>query len=96
MCGASAVATLHYDYEARTAWLDSMSPDPVPGTWAVCAGHADTLRVPSGWRLIDQRPLAPVAAMSAMSAPAMSAPAVSIPSVPAARSELGYRPPLAV
>ncbi|MHB1445167.1 MAG: DUF3499 family protein [Acidimicrobiales bacterium] len=90
MCGASAAAMLHYDYAARTAWLDSLSTDPVPGTWVLCAGHADTLRVPSGWRLIDQRPLAPAGSA------AKSAPAMSIPSAPVARSELGYRPPLAV
>jgi len=95
MCGASAAATLYYDYEARTAWLDSMSPETVPGTWAVCARHADTLRVPSGWRLIDQRPPAPVGTGVGTGA-AMSARARSIPSVPMARSELGYRPPLAV
>ncbi|HVA42693.1 MAG TPA: DUF3499 family protein [Acidimicrobiales bacterium] len=76
MCGASAGATLHYDYQARTAWLDSLGADTVPGAWSVCAGHADTLRVPSGWRLIDQRPSAALA--------------------PLGRSELSYRPPLAV
>ncbi|HVA44092.1 MAG TPA: DUF3499 family protein [Acidimicrobiales bacterium] len=91
MCGTSAAATLYYDYEARTAWLDSMSPDPVPGTWAVCASHADTLRVPSGWRLIDQRAPAPAGTVAAMSALALS-----VPSAPIGRSEQGYRPPLAV
>lgn len=54
-CGARAEATLRYDYGQRTAWLADSEPDPAPGVWPLCAAHADTLRVPEGWELIDER-----------------------------------------
>lgn len=54
-CGAAARAALHYDYAARTVWLEDLSSVPEPGAWPICPSHADTLRVPSGWRLVDTR-----------------------------------------
>lgn len=62
-CGAPAEASLHYDYAQRTAWLDDLGPGPlVPGAWALCGAHADGLRVPDGWTLLDNRRLEPLGA----------------------------------
>lgn len=55
-CGDTAVATLVYDYAARSVWVDPVGDEPVPGAWGICAGHADGLRVPNGWTLADRRP----------------------------------------
>jgi hypothetical protein len=53
-CGGSAAATLSYDYATRTAWIDPLT-EPAPGAWAICAAHADGLKVPVGWGLHDRR-----------------------------------------
>lgn len=55
-CGDAAVATLVYDYGARSVWVDPLTSEPVPGAWGICAVHADSLRVPNGWTLADRRP----------------------------------------
>ena len=53
-CGEAAGATLSYDYQARTVWLDEdVAPDP--SRHDLCHAHAKRLRVPHGWRLIDRR-----------------------------------------
>lgn len=56
MCGSTAQAALHYDYDERTVWLEPLVADLAPGAWSICAVHAEGLRVPSGWELVDRRP----------------------------------------
>ena len=55
-CSAPSEATLRYDYSARTAWLGPPEPERDPGVWPLCGHHADSLRVPEGWTLLDERP----------------------------------------
>ena len=82
MCGGAPAATLHYDYAASTVWLDPIVvEDLVPGAWVICASHAERLRVPAGWTLVDRR------------VPASLSP---LPTSERPRSAVGYRPPLAV
>lgn len=54
-CSATAAATLAYDYEQRTTWLDPLAPEAHPMSYDLCDAHADTLVVPRGWRLEDRR-----------------------------------------
>jgi Protein of unknown function (DUF3499) len=54
-CGHPAVATFVYDYQARTTWLDLLARERHPMAYDLCAGHADALAVPQGWRLVDRR-----------------------------------------
>jgi hypothetical protein len=54
-CGETATATLTYDYQARTTWLDSLASETHPMSYDLCGAHADTLTVPRGWRLDDRR-----------------------------------------
>jgi hypothetical protein len=51
-CAGSVAAVLGYDYNNRVAWLDLPSQ---LGGWALCAEHADNMRVPLGWGLEDRR-----------------------------------------
>ena len=81
MCGGAPAAALHYDYAASTVWLDPMTEELVPGAWVICVAHAERLGVPAGWTLVDRR------------VPASLSP---LPTVERTRSEVGYRPPLAV
>lgn len=58
-CADPALASLSYDYAARTAWIDDL-PDDVgrvtpAHAHALCGRHADTLTVPHGWRRDDRR-----------------------------------------
>jgi hypothetical protein len=53
-CGAPPAAILTYDYATRTAWLDPPS-EPILGAWSICITHADGLKVPVGWGLVDRR-----------------------------------------
>jgi hypothetical protein len=61
-CADPAVATLSYDYAARTAWIDELSREPVPSRYDLCARHADGLMVPVGWDRSDRRRHAPTEA----------------------------------
>ncbi|MBU6329184.1 MAG: DUF3499 family protein [Acidobacteria bacterium] len=54
-CGDPASATFGYDYAERTVYLDPLSEEAHPASYDVCRRHADTLSVPKGWHLIDQR-----------------------------------------
>lgn len=54
-CSQPAVATLSYDYGARTAWVDELSTEATPNLYDMCAAHADRLRVPVGWERADRR-----------------------------------------
>jgi hypothetical protein len=67
-CGGETVAALAYDYASSTVWLlDPLDPDP--SRYDLCAQHADGLRVPSGWTLLDRRTAAtPVLAVPAPAA----------------------------
>jgi hypothetical protein len=49
------MATLSYDYVARTAWLELLAPEGHPMAYDLCAEHADSLSVPVGWALQDRR-----------------------------------------
>lgn len=54
-CGDIAVATLTYDYEARTGWIDGLADEVHPMSYDLCAPHAEALTVPRGWSLEDRR-----------------------------------------
>lgn len=54
-CAEVATATFVYDYEARTTWLDGLAGERHPMAYDLCSAHADGLRVPRGWRLVDRR-----------------------------------------
>lgn len=53
-CRWPAVATLSYRYATAEVWLADLS-DPHPATHDLCPHHADDLRVPRGWTLVDDR-----------------------------------------
>jgi hypothetical protein len=46
---------LTYDYVERMAWLDDTTVESEGDRWALCAGHAETFRVPRGWTCRDRR-----------------------------------------
>jgi len=54
-CAQPARATLTYNYEDGTVWLDRLANDDHPMTYDLCDRHAAGLRVPRGWRLDDRR-----------------------------------------
>ena len=54
-CAEIAVATLTYDYGARTGWLDALTAERHPMAYDLCPAHAGALTVPRGWRLEDRR-----------------------------------------
>ncbi|MGH9213154.1 MAG: DUF3499 family protein [Acidimicrobiales bacterium] len=56
-CSAAAGATLAYDYQARTTWLDPLTAEAHPMVYDLCDGHADALVVPRGWHIEDRRHL---------------------------------------
>ena len=60
-CNTSASATLTYDYSNRTATVERLDDEAHPMRYDMCAGHADTLRVPQGWALQDRRVRYPAA-----------------------------------
>jgi len=51
-CGAPTAARLTYDHAAAKAWVDDPGGE---GGWSLCASHADRLRLPTGWTMVDQR-----------------------------------------
>ena len=57
-CNVTATSTLTYDYSGQTVWLESLDPEAHPMRYDLCGEHADHLRVPNGWVLQDQRPIA--------------------------------------
>ena len=57
-CNVSANSTLTYDYSGQTVWLERLDPEAHPMRYDLCADHADGLRVPRGWALQDERPVA--------------------------------------
>ncbi len=58
-CRWPAVATLSYRYATAEVWLSDLG-ERHPATHDLCPHHADDLRVPRGWTLVDER--RPVAA----------------------------------
>lgn len=60
-CHEAATTTLSYDYAQGTVWLDHLADEPHPMTHDLCGRHADTLSVPRGWVLRDDRvPVTPL------------------------------------
>ena len=58
-CGEAASATLVFDYNGRTTWLDALAGERHPMAYDLCAAHAAALTVPRGWQLVDRRDAAP-------------------------------------
>lgn len=58
-CSETAVATLAYNHQQATAWLEDLAPDSHPSTYDLCRRHATHLSVPKGWTLRDRRNLVP-------------------------------------
>ncbi|MFI5044489.1 MAG: DUF3499 family protein [Acidimicrobiales bacterium] len=54
-CGGSAVATLSYAYSDGVVWLEDLAPEAHPMVHDMCRMHAETVRVPRGWELRDER-----------------------------------------
>ncbi|HEY2301574.1 MAG TPA: DUF3499 family protein [Acidimicrobiales bacterium] len=54
-CAVVAGAWLTYDYAGQQVWLDDMSTTGDGNRWALCASHAERLRVPQGWVVQDRR-----------------------------------------
>jgi hypothetical protein len=64
-CGGPVAAWLTYDYANREVWLDADADAGAGGRsagdgggghrWALCARHAERLRVPLGWAFQDRR-----------------------------------------
>jgi hypothetical protein len=54
-CAEAAVATLTYDYQARTGWLDPLAGERHPMSYDMCDGHAGAMTVPRGWDLEERR-----------------------------------------
>lgn len=57
-CNVSATTTLTYDYSGSTVWIEPLAAEAHPMRYDLCADHADHLRVPVGWVLQDERPVA--------------------------------------
>ncbi len=55
-CTEVATTTLSYDYATRCVWLEALAEEPHPMVHDLCTRHADTLSVPRGWLLRDERP----------------------------------------
>lgn len=53
-CRWPAAATLGYRYVTAEVWLSDLA-EPHPATHDLCPHHADDLRVPKGWTLVDDR-----------------------------------------
>ncbi|HEX9260527.1 MAG TPA: DUF3499 family protein [Acidimicrobiales bacterium] len=54
-CSEEAEATLYYDYERGTAWIDPLVHERDPHAYDLCGRHAGRATVPAGWRLDDRR-----------------------------------------
>ena len=53
-CRWPAAATLSYRYATAEVWLSDLGEDH-PSTHDLCPHHADDMRVPRGWTLVDDR-----------------------------------------
>jgi hypothetical protein len=54
-CARPAAATLEYGYADQTVWMADLAPETDPNRYDLCFPHADRLRVPHGWHLVDRR-----------------------------------------
>ena len=63
-CNTSATATLTYDYAGQTAEVEPLCSEAHPMRYDLCADHADALRVPLGWAMVDRRVTYPHAVAS--------------------------------
>ena len=59
-CGATASASLTFQYVNRRVWLDDLVADPDPSMIDLCTRHADGISVPIGWSGEDRRTVADV------------------------------------
>lgn len=73
-CPQEATTTLSYDYRERAVWLDALLEEPHPMMHDLCHDHAETLSVPRGWLLRDQRPTVTALFPNGEPAPTESAP----------------------
>jgi len=66
LCSEPSCATLTYEYRAQTVWIDLLAVDREPSAYDLCGRHADRVRVPRGWQLVDRRPAtdSPLAALT--------------------------------
>jgi hypothetical protein len=46
---------LSYAYADGTVWLEDLTNEAHPMVHDLCSMHADTVRVPRGWQLCDER-----------------------------------------
>jgi hypothetical protein len=46
---------LTYHYASGTAWLDALAGEREPHGYDLCHRHAERVRVPHGWHLVDRR-----------------------------------------
>jgi hypothetical protein len=56
-CADHAVATLTYQYQRSTVWIDDLTAEREPYGYDLCERHAARISVPHGWRLDDRRQL---------------------------------------
>ncbi|WP_297741870.1 DUF3499 domain-containing protein [uncultured Tessaracoccus sp.] len=60
-CDAPAVATLTYAYAESTAVMGPLAATHEPGTYDLCAKHAESMSVPKNWEVIRLPDTDPVA-----------------------------------
>jgi hypothetical protein len=63
-CSVTSTATLTYDYAGQVAELEPLHHEAHPMRYDLCSDHADALRVPMGWTLVDRRVTYPHAVAS--------------------------------
>jgi hypothetical protein len=56
-CAEPASATLTYQYERGSGWVDPLLAEREPHAYDLCERHAGRVSVPRGWRLDDRRGL---------------------------------------
>jgi uncharacterized protein DUF3499 len=54
-CAGEAVATCTFNYPERQVWIGPLTFDPQPGSYDLCAHHADGFIAPVGWEITDLR-----------------------------------------
>jgi Protein of unknown function (DUF3499) len=54
-CAEPAVVALTYQYGRSHVWLDQLPAERDPHAYDLCGGHAASLSVPLGWKLVDRR-----------------------------------------
>lgn len=61
-CAQPAAATLEYGYADQRVWMLALGSEREPNRYDLCTAHAQRLRVPHGWELVDERTARPAAA----------------------------------